>query len=123
MSAEPKPSEKPLWAITLLVAVTFVLTGIGKLASMPPSPENFARWGLSMQMMYAIGALEVLGGLGLLLPRTATLAALGLAATMVGAVRTGVVFHETMHIVLPAVLIVLLLVIAYARRERLVRRG
>ena len=102
--------------LTALLALTFVLTGGSKLASVAPSPENFARWGFSMTFMYAIGAIEVVGGLALLVPRLSPFAALLLAGTMLGAVRTGVVFHEALHIALPLVLLGLLGVVIYQRR-------
>src|SRR5207253_2143490 len=95
-----KSRDIPLWVVSGLVALTFMMTGSGKLLAMPPSPENFARWGLSTTLMYVVGAAEVAGAIGLLIPRVAPFAALGLAATMLGAVRTGVVFSEPMHVAL-----------------------
>jgi hypothetical protein len=69
--------------------------------------------------MYGIGGAEVLGAIGLLIPRVAPFAALGLIATMLGAVRTGIVFSEPMHVVLPLVLIALLAFVIYRRRDAL----
>ena len=51
----------------------------------------FGSMGLSGWFAYLIGGAEVLGGLGLLPPRTVRLAALGLAAVVVGAA----VLHAT----------------------------
>jgi|GEM_PF-1280675 len=112
-------SKQALWFRILVgvLALTFVLTGGSKLASVPPSPENFIRWGFSMHFMYLIGAVEVLGGLALLLRPTTFFAAIILSGTMLGAIRTGIVFHETMHILLPAVLLILLAVVILRRRD------
>ena len=107
-----------LWIVTGLVALTFLATGAGKLAAIPPSPENFTRWNLSMNFMRLVGAAEIAGGLGLLVPRLAPLAALGLGAILVGALRTGIVFHETLHVLLPSVLLVLLAIIAWGRSTK-----
>lgn len=106
-----------LWVVIGLSSLMFVMTGVSKLAAIPPSPENFARWGLSPTMMRLIGVLEVLGGIGLLVPLVSRAAALGLIAIMFGALRTGIVFHETLHIALPLVLIAMLAVIALRRRR------
>ena len=117
----PKTKVLAIRIITGLVALTFVVTGVSKLASVSPSPENFARWGFSTHFMYLIGTAEVVGAIGLVIPVTASLAALGLVATMLGALKTGIEFREAEHIILPLVLTILLVIIAYARRASLVR--
>jgi uncharacterized membrane protein YphA (DoxX/SURF4 family) len=104
-----------MWILTGILALLFVVTGSAKIFAIKPSPENFARWQLSMKFMQAIGALEVLGGLGLLVRRLAPWAAVGLIGILVGAIRTGVVFHEPAHIYGPAALIALLLVVIALR--------
>jgi uncharacterized membrane protein YphA (DoxX/SURF4 family) len=113
--------KTPRWllAVTALVALTFAVTGSSKLADVAPSPENFARWGYSMTFMHVIGAVEIAGAVGLLLPRLSPFAALGLIATMIGAARTGIVYGEPFHIVVPVVLIALLALIVYGRRREL----
>ncbi len=118
---DPKSKNRALWIVTALLALTFVATGGGKLAAVPPSPANFARWGLSMNFMRFIGAAEVAGGLALLWRPLAPLAAVALIPIMVGAIKTGVQFHETMHIALPGVLIVLLIVVIIGRRDSIQR--
>jgi uncharacterized membrane protein YphA (DoxX/SURF4 family) len=104
-----------MWVLTVLLALLFVVTGTSKILEIKPSPENFARWQLSMNFMHIIGGLEVLGGLGLLIRRLAPLAAVGLILLMAGAVRTGVTFHEPGHIYGPSALIVLLGVVIWLR--------
>jgi uncharacterized membrane protein YphA (DoxX/SURF4 family) len=104
----------------LLVAM-FLTTGISKVAAIPPSPENFARWGLPLSVMYAVGAMEIVGAVGLLIPRVAPFAALVLMATMVGALRTGLVYREMLHIILPIALLGLLalsLFVEHGRKPR-----
>jgi uncharacterized membrane protein YphA (DoxX/SURF4 family) len=107
-----------LWIVSALLALLFVVTGASKVFGIAPSPANFARWGLSPSFRYFIGAAEIAGGIGLLVPLVARFAAAGLLITMLGAIRTGVVFHETMHIVLPAVLAVMLVWIIAMRSMR-----
>ena len=68
----------------------------------------------------AIGALEVLGVLGLILaaalnaPILTTLAATGLALTMVGAIATHARYRETERLAVPAVLLVVAIFVAIA---------
>jgi uncharacterized membrane protein YphA (DoxX/SURF4 family) len=105
-----------VWAVIGLVALTFIVTGASKLLAVPPSPENFQRWGFSMNFMRLIGIVEVAGAIALIVPRTSFVAALLLIADMLGALRTGVAYREALHIVLPSVLLILLAMIAWARR-------
>ncbi len=107
-----------MWILTGLLALLFVVAGSGKVLNIDPSPANFARWQLSMNFMHMIGALEILGGLGLLVRRLAPFAAVGLILLMIGAVRTGVIFHEPPHIFGPSVLIVLLGVLIWLRSRK-----
>jgi uncharacterized membrane protein YphA (DoxX/SURF4 family) len=93
------------------LAALFVTTGVGKLLQLPPSPENFARWGIPTAVMLAIGAAELLGGVGLLIRRVSWLAAAGLFLLMLGALKTGLVFGEPLHIALPGALLPLLAVV------------
>jgi uncharacterized membrane protein YphA (DoxX/SURF4 family) len=95
-----------LWIIAGLLAVVYLLSGIGKLivpkekiAALTPS----ARWveDFSAGSVKAIGVLEVLAAVGLVLPAATgiapvlvPLAALGLVLIMVGAVITRLRRHE-----------------------------
>lgn len=110
-----------VWILSLVVGLTFVITGSSKVLGIEPSPSNFARWGFTPAFRCFIGLAEVLGGIGLLVRPVAQLAAVGLIVTMLGAVRTGVIFHEAMHVALPLVLIVLLAALLYGRRRELAR--
>jgi uncharacterized membrane protein YphA (DoxX/SURF4 family) len=104
-----------VWSLSGLLALIFFLAGIGKVAAIKPSPENFARWGLSPAVMRAVGSAEMLGAIGLLIPRVAPFAAVGLALLMLGAIRTGARHKEALHIALPAVLAALLALVVYIR--------
>jgi len=104
-----------LSAIMGCLVLTFLLTGASKVGGVKPTPENFARWGLSPAIMRAVGAAEMLGAIGLLIPRAVVFAAVGLCLLMLGAIRTGVVHKEPIHVALPAVLIALLAFVVYVR--------
>jgi putative oxidoreductase len=108
-----------IWVLTGVLAMAFLAAGGTKVVGMAPHPANFARWGFPAFVMYAVGAYEVVGAILLLAPRFATAGALLLIANMVGAVMTRVHSSELREAVPPIVLMVLLSVVAYARREGL----
>lgn len=74
------------WLPIVLLAVPMIAAGSAKLAGVPALHESFAVMGLPSWFGYFIGAAEVAGGIGLLIPRLSALAALGLAPIMGGAV-------------------------------------
>lgn len=80
----------------------------------------FGNIGLGQWFRYLTGTLEVLGGIGLLIPRLAGLAALMLAAVMVGAVLTHL-FVLGGSPALPLALLVAMAIVAWARREAFTR--
>jgi uncharacterized membrane protein YphA (DoxX/SURF4 family) len=77
-----------------LLALVFAASGGAKLLSLQFEIEAFASWGYPLEFMYLTGALEVAGAVGLLVPRLSALAALCLAALMVGAVGTHALHGE-----------------------------
>lgn len=80
----------------------------------PAMVQMFAEIGVGQWFRYAIGALEVAGAGGVLVPRLSGLAALGLACVMIGAALTNAVVLGTSPL-LPLALLVGALV-AWGRR-------
>jgi uncharacterized membrane protein YphA (DoxX/SURF4 family) len=77
-----------LWVLQAVLAFQFAGGGLLKLAGSPEMVELFADIGGGRWLRYLVGALEVAGAVGLLVPRLSGLAALGLAGLMVGATAT-----------------------------------
>ena len=82
--------NRVLWIAQWLLAVVFLFAGISKLLA--PLPQLAAQVGLPAGLLLFVSWMEVLGGLGMILPgllkiRTGltALAALGLVIIMVGA--------------------------------------
>ena len=75
----------------------------------------FVQYGYAPWFMTFIGVSEVLGAIGLLIPRLAALAAVGLSIIMVGAVYTLASHHEFKQAATPVVVLVLLVAVGYAR--------
>src|ERR671917_629060 len=80
-----------LWAFQVFLALMFAMAGLAKVFGDPAMVEMFATIGVGQWFRYAVGALEIAGAVGVLVPRLSGLAALGLACLMVGAVITNLV--------------------------------
>jgi putative oxidoreductase len=79
------------WILQALLAFAFTTSGINKFVHLADTVKGFSGMGLPGWFVYLIAGAEVLGGIGLLMPRFVRLAALGLAIIMMGAV----VMHTT----------------------------
>jgi uncharacterized membrane protein YphA (DoxX/SURF4 family) len=117
--------ETMLWTLQALLAAVFLITGATKLTQprvrMAAGPMEWAG-DVTDDQFRAIGAAEVLGAIGLVLPAAldvapmlTPIAAVGLAATMIVAVVTHLRRGEMSRIVPPLILIVLTLIVAAAR--------
>ena len=96
-----------LWVLRVLVGLAFLGAGGSKLAGVPAMVEMFEKVGLGQGFRILTGALEVLGAVGLFIPRFAFYAACLLALVMIGAVG----FHLAKLGGNPAPPIVLLLLV------------
>jgi uncharacterized membrane protein len=113
-----------LWVAQGLLAVAFLAAGATKLAQPKEKLAKNMAWveDFSQSTVRLIGALEVLGAIGVVLPALTgilswltPLAALGLAATMVGAILTHLRLGEHSAVVPPVVLLVLAAFVVYGR--------
>jgi putative oxidoreductase len=77
-----------LWGLQVLLASQFLPAGLVKLNGTPDMIDMFAAIGVGQWLRYVVGALELAGAIGLLIPRLCGPAALGLAWVMVGATAT-----------------------------------
>lgn len=77
-----------LWVLQAVLAFQFAGGGLLKLAGSPEMVDLFATIGAGQWLRYVVGAVEVAGAAGLLIPRLSGLAALGLAGLMAGATAT-----------------------------------
>src|SRR5262245_23405022 len=77
------------WILTLLLAVLMVGPGSQKFTS-PTWQRMFRTWGYPEGFYLVIGAIEVIGGIGLLIPRIASYCAITLSVVMLGAAATQV---------------------------------
>jgi uncharacterized membrane protein YphA (DoxX/SURF4 family) len=117
--------ETVLWILQSLLAAVFLVTGTTKLtqprAKLAAGPMSWAA-DVSDAQFRAIGAVEVVGAVGVVLPAAldiapvlTPIAAVGLAATMAGAVATHIRLGEPERAVPAAILLVMALFVAVAR--------
>jgi hypothetical protein len=116
-----------LWIVTGLLAVAYLIGGGGKLIMSKEkiaTTTRGARWveDVSAGSVKAIGALEVLAAVGLVVPAAldivpvlVPLAALGLVMIMVGAVITRIRRHEATFMVADLVYLALAGFVAWGR--------
>jgi len=113
-----------LWVAQGLLAVAFLAAGAMKLRQPKEKLAKNMAWveDFSQSAVRLIGTVEVLGAIGVVLPVLTgvlpwltPLAALGLAATMVGAILTHLRLGQRSAVVPPMVLLILAVFVAYGR--------
>ena len=123
MSAVSIQSSRPsrrigAWALQGIIAAAFLAAGAAKLAGVPFMVDLFAQIGLGQWFRVVTGAVEVIGAVALLVPGLASLGALWLGGTMVGAVATHLFVLHTSPV--PAIVLgVLNALVVYLRRDEL----
>lgn len=124
MPSEPRPRGRVVtlltWLGRALLALVFLGAGASKLVGEPAMVTMFADISAGQWLRYAVGGLEVLGAVGVLVPATSALAAVGLALLMVGATATNLTVLGASPW-LPLLLLVLAGLVARAGREPLLR--
>src|SRR5215218_479155 len=106
-----------LWALQALLALMFAMAGLAKVFGDSAMVEMFATIGIGQWFRHLVGALEIAGAIGVLVPRLSGLAALGLVCLMAGATLTNL-FVLGASPLLPLVLLVVSALAAWGRRER-----
>jgi uncharacterized membrane protein YphA (DoxX/SURF4 family) len=84
-------------AISILLAAMFVFSGAFKLMKPVEAQAGFVHDGYAAWSVIFIGVCDLLGALGLLIPRLAALAAAGLGIIMIGAAYTHFSHQEYQH--------------------------
>jgi len=109
--------EIGLWVLQVAMAGWMLTTGVGKLTGDPLSAATFAEIGAGDWLRYVIGVLEIAGAIGLVVPALCGLAAAAFVLLLVGAVATQA-FIIGSGVLVPLIALVPMLVIAWARRDR-----
>ena len=113
-----------LWILQFVLAIAFVLTGLVKVLQPYEVLADRMAWvqDYSPGLVRGIGVLEILGGIGLVLPALlgvlpilTPLAAAGLAVIMALAVLHHLRSHERGQVLFTAALLILLVIVAWGR--------
>lgn len=109
-----------LWVIQIVLALLFLFAGVAKLVT--PAAQLTAQTPLPAAFLRFVSVMEILGGLGLVLPGMlhiktvlTPLAALGLFGIMIGAVVVTIQMLGIAPAALPFVTGALVLFVAYGR--------
>ncbi|MBO4142571.1 DoxX family protein [Micromonospora tulbaghiae] len=115
--------HRTLWVLQGFLGVFLIVASAGpKLFAETNAVQTFEDMGAAPWFRYFVGLLELAGGIGLLVPRLAGLAAVGLALLMVGAAVTQAFILDGGALVLtPVVLFALFVFIAWGRRHSIRR--
>ena len=73
------------WILQVILTIIFIKAGFDKLRNLDGTLKMFGGLGLPAVLGAVVGAAELLGGIGLLIPRTVCPAAIGLTIIMIGA--------------------------------------
>ncbi|WP_054811256.1 DoxX family protein [Nocardia arizonensis] len=114
-----KALNRTLWTLQILFGVFFIAgSGLPKLIGESNAVRTFAEIGAGSWFMYFTGAVEIAGGLGLLIYRTSGLAAAGLSILTVCAAATqAFILDAPLMAIFPLVLAAIFAAIAYLRRD------
>ncbi len=109
-----KTSNIISWIFIVLLALGFLLASLGKLTG--GQTAMFSNWGYPEWFAIFIGIAELVGVIGLLIPKTTKLAILGLTAIMLGAAYTHLANGEDLQIIRPLIFSILLWSVWFLRR-------
>ncbi|MER8088692.1 DoxX family protein [Streptomyces sp. NPDC087532] len=102
----------------VVLALFFGFGAFAKLIAHETAIESFDRMGWNQAAMYIIGGLEMAGAIALLIPVLAGVAAMAFCGLMAGASIVQLTLLDRVNAIMPALLIVLLVLIARERRDR-----
>ena len=94
------------WMLSIVLTLLFLWIGWSKFSGSSAQhwQERFAHWGYPKSSQYLIGAIEMLAGAGLVIPRTRRVAASVIMALMLGAAATHLIHSEFPRLIPPVVI-------------------
>ena len=94
-----------LWAVATLLAIVFTLVGLSKITG--PSAlgwaKRFSGWGYPAGTSFAVGVVEMVIAMGLLIPAVRRSASIVLIFVMMGAAITHVLHGEFARVIPPTI--------------------
>lgn len=109
-----------LLVLQVILGLFFVIaSAVPKLIAHSSAVESFEQIGFGMWFMYAIGLLELAGGIALVTPWLSGLAAVSFIALMTGAFIIQLAVFDGQYAATPLLMMIPLAVIAWGRRDTL----
>src|SRR2546426_5456535 len=105
------------WVLSVLVTLAFMVAALPKMLGTHAWVVKFVRWGYPNWFPFAIGSLELLGGILLLIPRVAKYGASILGVVMVGAAYTHLENAEGLQVLRPLIVLMLLAIVVWRMRQ------
>ena len=102
------------WVLVALLAAGYLMSALGKLTG--AATQMFEGWGYAPWFATLIGVLELLGAIGLLIPRLRRAAILGLTGVMIGAFYTHIANGEGAEVWRPLLFLALLWIAWWLQR-------
>jgi len=125
MSSVTLPKSQPtmvaVWILRVLVAALFLFAGFAKLSGQAMMVEEFDVVGLGQGFRYLTGALELIGGVAVLMPAFSPLGAALLLLVDIGAFFAQV-FAIHMDFIHTIVIAIVILTLIYLQRDALKAR-
>ena len=106
-----------LWVAQIALAAMFLAAGGSKLAGAPAMVDLFVAIGFGQWFRYVTGVVEIIAAVALLIPSAASLGAVLLVATMLGAVIANLSLGQSPTV--PLVLGIVAAAVAWTRRNQL----
>lgn len=106
------------WVLQVLMGLEFILVGQAKFTNMRSWEAQFERWGYPDHVYLLVGGLELVGAIFVLIPKTASRAALGLGVIMIGATLTHVVHQQWDRVLVTLILAAFLGLLYWLRKEK-----
>ena len=105
-----------VWAVTIFVAVVFMMSGLNKLTAAVVWGDRFvSQWGLPAWLVMVVALAEMLGAVLLIMPKTAVYGGSIIAFVMLGATGTHIMAGEYARVGVTIVLGALAASVAYYR--------
>jgi uncharacterized membrane protein YphA (DoxX/SURF4 family) len=105
------------WVLSVLLTLVFMIAALPKILGAHVWVVKFVNWGYPNWLPFAIGSLELLGGVLLLIPRVAKCGASVLGIVMVGAAYTHLANGEGLQVLRPVIVLSLLGITVWLRRS------
>ena len=96
-------TNRQLQKVAVIVSLMFLPTPLFKLTDFFLAVQFVTKWGIPLWMMHFIGASELAGAIGLLVPRTRPAAAFALFLLMIGGLVTHLTHAEYFFAVMPII--------------------